>query len=122
MEECLRTVVASRLYSAPSADKDTDAVDDMVSYSSCHSCHAISSTRMCCSVAFVEYESQLKGIQYWLKLNVFPISDQGLLIYKQLVFLSVQINFKIPNPLYNEILITLLSYTVYVQSVVHMYL
>lgn len=31
MDESLRTVVANRLYSAPSADQTTDAVDDMVS-------------------------------------------------------------------------------------------
>lgn len=30
-DESLRAVVASRLYSAPSADRNTDAVDDMVS-------------------------------------------------------------------------------------------
>lgn len=30
-DESLRTMVASRLYNAPSADTNTDAVDDMVS-------------------------------------------------------------------------------------------
>lgn len=29
-DESLRAMVASRLYSAPSADRNTDAVDDMV--------------------------------------------------------------------------------------------
>ena len=31
-DEALRAMVASRLYSAPSADMNTDAVDDMVCY------------------------------------------------------------------------------------------
>lgn len=31
-DEALRVMVASRLYSAPSADMNTDAVDDMVCY------------------------------------------------------------------------------------------
>lgn len=31
MDEALRAMVANRLYSAPSADGNTDAVDDMVS-------------------------------------------------------------------------------------------
>ena len=31
MDEALRAMVANRLYSAPSADTNTDAVDDMVS-------------------------------------------------------------------------------------------
>lgn len=31
-DEALRAVVASRLYNAPSADRNTDAVDDMVSW------------------------------------------------------------------------------------------
>ena len=30
-DEALRAMVANRLYNAPSADRDTDAVDDMVS-------------------------------------------------------------------------------------------
>jgi len=30
-DESLRAMVANRLYSAPSADRNTDAVDDMVS-------------------------------------------------------------------------------------------
>ena len=34
-DEALRAMVAKRLYSAPSADQDTDAVDDMV----CYNCH-----------------------------------------------------------------------------------
>ena len=40
-DESLRNIVANRLYSAPSADRNTDAVDDVVSmviimyYSSC---------------------------------------------------------------------------------------
>lgn len=43
MDESLRTVVANRLYSAPSADQTTDAVDDMVSLHS-YSEDSISST------------------------------------------------------------------------------
>ena len=31
-DEALRAMVASRLYNAPSADRNTDAVDDMVSW------------------------------------------------------------------------------------------
>ena len=31
-DEALRAMVANRLYSAPSADRNTDAVDDMVCY------------------------------------------------------------------------------------------
>jgi len=34
-DEALRAMVANRLYSAPSADRTTDAVDDMV----CYNCH-----------------------------------------------------------------------------------
>lgn len=33
-DEALRAMVANRLYSAPSADRNTDAVDDMVCYNS----------------------------------------------------------------------------------------
>ena len=32
MDEALRAMVANRLYSAPSADRNTDSVDDMVCY------------------------------------------------------------------------------------------
>ena len=31
-DEALRAMVTNRLYSAPSADRNTDAVDDMVCY------------------------------------------------------------------------------------------
>lgn len=41
MDEALRAMVANRLYSAPSADRNTDAVDDMVCYNHYYFVHRI---------------------------------------------------------------------------------
>lgn len=70
MDESLRTVVANRLYSAPSADQTTDAVDDMVSLHS-YSEDSISSTGVYFLVAVAGCESWLKGKEYWIKRNNF---------------------------------------------------
>lgn len=70
MDESLRTVVANRLYSAPSADQTTDAVDDMVSLHS-YSEDSISSTGVYFWVTVAWCESWLKGKEYWIKRNNF---------------------------------------------------
>ena len=49
-DEALRAMVASRLYSAPSADMNTDAVDDMV----CYNYHYLVN----------------RVIDYWLKISI----------------------------------------------------
>ena len=49
-DESLRVMVANRLYSAPSADKNSDAVDDMVSWDNSNTVNACQEkNNICCN-------------------------------------------------------------------------
>ena len=79
MDEALRATVANRLYSAPLADRNTDAVDDMVCYN-----HYYFGNRM---------------INNWLKIRIIHccevnVTDTALTYSKQTLYVHIRPGFK----------------------------